>query len=272
MEKLQKALSIARDQRNARTNSVASAARTVTPASSSTDELWAELKSVSPDSKILEKNRITATRASNKFSASFDILRTKVLLTMQKNGWRRLAITSPTASCGKTTIACNLALGFTRQTNVRVLLLEFDLRKPTMAAKLDLPQSGDVVDMLAGNSPFAEQAVRFGSNVAVSVARQPAADPTAVLLSNTTHQTLSDIEETYQPDVVIFDLPPLLINDDTRAFLKDVDCALMVARAGKSTIPQIDDCEREIAEYTNVMGLVLNQCQHDDNQYGQNSR
>lgn len=271
MEKLQKALNIARDQRNTRTNSAAASAAREAPASSSKDALWAELTSVTPDSKVLEKNRITATRASNKLSASFDILRTKVLLTMKKNGWRRLAVTSPTASCGKTTIACNLALGFTRQTDVRALLLEFDLRKPTMAAKLDLPDGGDVVDMLAGRSSFAEQAVRFGDNVAVSVAREAASDPTAVLLSKTTHRTLSDLEKAYEPDVVIFDLPPLLINDDTRAFLKDVDCALMVARAGKSTIPQIDDCEREIAEYTNVMGLVLNQCQHDADRYGPDS-
>jgi Mrp family chromosome partitioning ATPase len=68
---------------------------------------------------------------------------------------------------------------------------------------------------------------------------------------------------------MIFDLPPVLVSDDTRAFLKDVDCALIVARAGATSAAQIDTCEREVAEQTNVLGVVLNQCRHiEDTDYG----
>jgi hypothetical protein len=48
------------------------------------------------------------------------------------------------------------------------------------------------------------------------------------------------------------------VNDDTRAFLKHADCALIVIRAGQTRYGQFDTCEREFGEQTNVLGVVLN--------------
>ena len=48
------------------------------------------------------------------------------------------------------------------------------------------------------------------------------------------------------------------MGDNTRAFLKNVDCALIVARANNTKYGHFDACEREIAEHTNVLGVVLN--------------
>jgi protein-tyrosine kinase len=70
-------------------------------------------------------------------STTFDILRTKVQLMMQKNKWSgALAVTSPTPGCGKTTTACNLALGLSRQKGVRTILVELDLSRPMIAKML----------------------------------------------------------------------------------------------------------------------------------------
>ena len=262
MERLQEALQKARTQRSGKERRPAEAA-----APSDTATLWQELTPFEPDPKLLERNRIVANRAT-KMGAPFDILRTKILLTMRKNNWTRLAITSPTPGCGKTTTACNLALGFARQTDVRTCLFELDLRKPSIARSLALPGGGDIADMLAGDIPFADQALCYRGNVAISAVHQPSRDPTVVMLSRTTHKTLEAIEKAYAPDLTLFDLPPLLVSDDARAFLKEVDCALMVAQAEKTTVAQIDECEREIAEHCNVLGVVLNHCRHTDEVYG----
>jgi len=48
------------------------------------------------------------------------------------------------------------------------------------------------------------------------------------------------------------------MNDDTRAFLKNVDCALIIVRADQTKYSHFDISEREIAEHTNVLGVVLN--------------
>ena len=252
MEKLQHAIQKARTQRSA------SAVSEVTTPQAGGAASWADLTSFDLSPQTVKLNRLVSTTA-NAEATSFDILRTKVLLMMRKNNWKRLAVTSPTKSSGKTTVATNLALGFSRQPDIRVILFEFDLRNPKIAQNLDLPPGADISDMLSGRVSFAEQAMLYRKNVAISAAHQQATDPTALLSNRTTHQTLAQIEQDYAPELMIFDLPPVLTGDDTRAVLKDVDAALVVALSEATTITQIDSCEREIAEYTNVLGVVLNQ-------------
>jgi Mrp family chromosome partitioning ATPase len=63
---------------------------------------------------------------------------------------------------------------------------------------------------------------------------------------------------------VIFDMPPMLAGDDAIGFLHNVDCALLVAAAGSTTIAQVDACERDIAAHTNVLGVTLNKCRYLD--------
>lgn len=231
------------------------------------DAAWADLKQFTPRAKTLTRNRIVAMEAGTA-ATPFDILRTKILLQMRRNGWRRLAITSPLPSCGKTTTSLNLAAGLSRQPDITAMLLELDLRRPNMATLLDHRPEHDITKMLSGEVSFAEQAVRLRGNVAVSMARRHSNDPSRYMLSHETITTLDTLEQDYAPDLMIFDLPPLLISDDTRAFLGNVDCALMVARAGKSSVAHIDTCEREIAEQTNMLGVVLNQCKYADETAG----
>jgi capsular exopolysaccharide synthesis family protein len=231
------------------------------------ERLWQALGTFEPSAKAMERNRIVTAQAG-RLGTAFDILRTKILLAMRKNGWNRLAITSPTMGGGKTTTACNLTIGFARNPDQRTILVELDLRRPSVAMLLDLPKGPDVTEMLSGDITFAEQALRYRQNVAVAAAHKASPDPTSVLTSKAIHNTLAEIETSYSPDLMIFDLPPLLVGDDTRSVLKDVDCALLVARSDVTTVAQIDTCEREIAEHTNMLGVVLNQCRDPDDEYG----
>jgi Mrp family chromosome partitioning ATPase len=265
MEKLQKALQKARTERG---DTPATGTGTGTDVSSplGSTALWAELRGWEPDPKSLERNRLVASTA-NATSAPFDILRTKILLTMRKNGWTRLGVTSATPNCGKSFVAANIALGCSRNPDMSAILIELDLREPDLAKMLKLPPTGELSAMLEGRRRFDQQALRYRDNVAIAAARQPTGDPTSVLLNRSTPEVLERIEAEYAPDLMIFDLPPVLTSDDTRAVLKDMDCALLVAKAGASTLPQVDNCEREIAEHTNVLGIVLNECRDltDDN-------
>jgi hypothetical protein len=52
------------------------------------------------------------------------------------------------------------------------------------------------------------------------------------------------------------------------AFHQHYDCALLVAAAEVSTLDEIDKCERELAEHTNVMGVILNKCRYTTEKYG----
>ncbi|GIT89274.1 CpsD/CapB family tyrosine-protein kinase [Roseobacter sp. OBYS 0001] len=261
MEKLQAALEKARQARGTPMGTFRekphSALRQSTGKILPQDALWEGLSSFDVSDKHLSEQRIV-TRQAGPSAAPFDILRTKVLLQMRQNGWKRLAITSPMPNSGKTTTACNLALGLGRQKDLRAILMDLDLRDPSVHSFFEAEPAHGIGDLLAGRTAFSEQALRIGENVAVSMARSAENDPTRLLLAEESVYVIDHIEATYAPDIMIFDLPSVLVNDDTRAFLKNVDCALIVARANATRYSQFDTCEREISEQTNVIGTVLN--------------
>lgn len=265
MEKLQAALDKARKSRSGDLRLPAKVRSTPEHRIRPQEDLWQALSPFEVDAHHLESHRVV-TREASAAAAPFDILRTKVLLQMRQNDWRRLAITSPMPGSGKTTTACNLALGLGRQSDLRAMLFDFDLRDPSVHEFFEMKPPYGVDDLLQGKVDFAEQALRIGDNVAVSMSHGPVADPTKLLLSEQTVQVLDQVEADYAPDLMIFDLPSVLVNDDTRAFLKSVDCALIVIRADKTQYGQFDKCEREVAELTNVLGVVLNAYRygHDD--------
>jgi len=280
MEKLQLALEKARQKRSGLDDTRPDAARKELKASGSarkvpfreTAELWQSLPQATLEPQKLLNARIYSHEATAEGEA-FDLLRTKTLLQMRKNGWKRLAITSATAGCGKTTVSLNLALGLTRQPDKNAVLFEMDLRRPTIAQSLGhFPEFG-VSDLLNGTTRFVDQAFRVGDNVAFSVNISGEKNTAQLLMRDSTARIVDDIEQEYQPDLMIFDLPPLLAGDDTTAFLKTVDCVLLIAGAEQTTISQIDSCEREIAEHSNVLGVVLNKCRfiEDDPGYSYNT-
>jgi len=258
MEKIQAALEKARARRDV--SGQGAAQPTVPPSSPATGRkarLWADIKEIAMSPEALSHHRVVTQKASDE-AAPFDILRTKVLLQMRQNGWKRLAITSPMPQSGKTTTACNLALGLGRQSGLRVMLFDMDLKNPSVSKFIGYRAEVPIADMLSKKVAFADQAVRVGENVAISLSENIETDPTRILLSHQTEETLDELQATYEPDMMIFDMPSILMGDNTRAFLKNVDCALIVARANTTRYGHFDTCEREVAEHTNVVGVVLN--------------
>ena len=263
MEKLQAALATAREQRNRQTTTHNRDRHGPEGrmADASVSNLWLDLKPFEPVESRLRTHRVVTSHASSE-ATPFDVLRTKILLQMRKNNWTRLAITSPMPRSGKTTVACNLALGLGRQRDLRAALFDLDLKDPSIHSFFGHQPEHSSGEVLAGDVSFAEQALRIGSNVAVSMGHKLELDPTRLLLAEDTALRLDEIEATYKPDVMIFDLPSILSGDNARAFLKNVDCALIVTRANSTRYGQFDTCEREIAQYTNVLGVVLNACKY----------
>ncbi len=120
----------------------------------------ATVLSLSP--KTLEANRIVSWNKRDPRTPAFDILRTKVLKAMKERGWSTLAITSPTERCGKTTVAINLAFSMAHQMPSEVVLVDFDLRHPQVAAYLGVEPKGDLSAFLEGRGPLTTHVVVAG--------------------------------------------------------------------------------------------------------------
>lgn len=230
--------------------------------------VWAELEPFEPDPARMERNRIVTFADADPAHVSFDMMRTKILRAMRQNGWTSLGITSPTAGCGKTTVALNIAFSLAHQADLRTVLIDLDLRRPAVARDLDLAGPRSVGRVLQGAATIADTFVRYGDNLAIGANSEPMRHSGDLLMSAATGQAVAGLKAAFAPDVMLYDLPPMLMSDDAMAFLPHLDCMLLIAGAEKSSLDEVDKCERDLAENTNLLGVVLNMCRYMGEDYG----
>lgn len=269
MEKIQSAIAKARAQRDGQTEALTprqplpeqAPAHAAQPNTQGSDAAWDALPTAEVSLRHLRKERIV-TLDRNREATEFDKLRTRMLQQMQANNWRRVAVTSPGPSSGKSTIALNLGFSLSRQSRSRTLILEADLRRPSLRKICGLKTERDFVEVVNGNAPFADHGLRLRPNLAIGAAQSPVMMPAELLQDAKLGAILDGIEATYDPTVMMFDMPPFQVGDDMMAFADKVDCVMIVAAAEKTKMPELDACEREIANVTNVLGIVLNKCRY----------
>ena len=233
------------------------------------DERWSAMGSFPVDEKHLDRQRIITAVRREPSHATFDVLRTRMLQALKEKGWSRVAITSPTKDCGKSFVSSNLALSLSRQDNCRTILLDLDLRKPSLARLFDVQEPGSIGAMLRGeispeehlrcmgkNQIHVGRKVAFGFNgEAESYASELLSDPTTALV-------LDDIEEMYEPDVMLFDMPPALYFDDVLAMRDKYDAVLLVVGGGVTTPKEIKEVEQRLGDSVPLLGTVLNKAEN----------
>lgn len=229
---------------------------------------WLGLPVADLQLRHLVRNRIITADKSNPAYAAFDRLRTRILQEMRLQNWTTVAITSPTAGCGKSVVALNLAFSFGHQEECRTLAIDLDLAQTRMADLLGLEGAPPLADFLSGRQSIQETLVRHGPNLAFGVNGRPLSYTSELLQNASTRNVLTETRRELGPDIVIYDMPPLLCGDDTMAFLPNVDCVVLVVAAETSSFAEIDLCERELSEKSNLLGVVLNKCRYPQEMYG----
>jgi protein-tyrosine kinase len=213
---------------------------------------------VSLDEAHLEQRRVISHQKSNPATWAFDVLRTQVLQKMDENGWRTLAITSPSVGSGKTVVSVNLALSIANQTNRTALLVDFDLRRPSVATTLGLNQKHSLNDVLAGQADIASALVNPGvERFVVLPTNRPMDHASETLSSAKVQSIINELRGRYSDRVVLFDLPPVLAADDVMAVLPRIDCVLLVVGNGISSQSEIEEASNRLSK-ANLLGVVLN--------------
>lgn len=222
---------------------------------------WAELPALTLDAARLQRSRIVTLRQSDPASVPFDMMRTRLLRTLKNKGWSTIGVTSPTPKCGKSMVSMNLAISIARLQECTVVLADLDLHHSGLAQIVGGHSTSSFYQYLRGDAQLEATFRCYGGNLAVAVNSGKAMHSSELLQSQAALAAVNNIKRVLEPSVLIFDLPPLLLADDVLAFAPNLDGVLIVAAANMSTPSEIETSVRQLAEQTNVLGVVLNKCE-----------
>ena len=227
------------------------------------------VQSLELDTAHLQSKRIIAQNYMDAQAMAFDMLRTQVLQSMDPKSWRVLGITSPSPGCGKTVTAVNLAMSIARLPEKSVFLIDLDLRKPQVANVLGLKPRDGIMSVLENRSTLSDAIIQAhigDCRMMVLPAESRASRPSDWMTSSSMSGVLQQIKMDYQSSIIIVDLPPVLSSDDVLAIMPRLDCALLVAAVGTTTIAEIKECTNHL-QSTEIIRVVLNKAPRSKSTY-----
>lgn len=188
---------------------------------------------------------------------AYKLLRTNIAFSFSDEGaGRAIGITSSVQSEGKSSTACNTAYALS-EAGHKVLLLEADLRRPTIGSKLGVARTPGVTNLLTSRGDYKEavQHCDLASKLDILTAGDIPPNPSELLASNRMTRLMEQLKQDY--DYIIMDLPPITAVSDALAVSKNLDGAVIVVRAGVSDQHMLSETLRQL-EMVNVpiLGFV----------------
>jgi succinoglycan biosynthesis transport protein ExoP len=185
------------------------------------------------DLTIAQRNVGALSSPKSQFTEAFRALRTSLLLSTAGSLPKVILLTSATPSEGKTTVCTNLACVLA-QNDVRVLMIDGDLRRPTVHHRLGLNGKIGLTSVLTGTATL-EQAVQKLPelpNLEILVSGPVPPFPTEMLGSQTMLDLLEQCRGIYTH--VVIDSPPLLSVTDGVVLARSADAVVLIVRHGRS--------------------------------------
>jgi protein-tyrosine kinase len=262
MERIRDAVERARQERAARGSGFGSATRPVFAPVGARDDVgeiaYTATHTVDAPRAALKEKRIVSGFDPCGFTEAFKILSTQVSQTLREHHWRSVAVTSPGVGEGKTLVAINLAISLAMEFHQTSLLVDADLRQPSVRDCFGLGPGPGLSDYLTTDTPLEQLLIHPGIGSFVLLpGGTPQLHSSEILGSRKMIQLVQELKDRYSSRIVVFDLPPLLAAADVLAFAPHVEAALLVVEEGKT---KIDDVCRaaELLSSTHLIGTVLN--------------
>ena len=173
-----------------------------------------------------------------------------------------ILVTSTVSEEGKSMTALNLSISLAKEQDHTVLLVDTDLRRPSIHKYLNLEPSYGLVHCLRDNRPISDALIKTGiGKLVILPAGEAINDPVDMLSSKKMRAIVQELKERYPERYVIFDTPPALPFADAGVLAGIVDACLFVVREGQAKIEDVTKMIEAFKEY-NLLGVVYNDA-HD---------
>ena len=266
MSKLRQALEKAKkDRGDLEKEETRSSAPAATRAEQAPEELqfkplkpvYSDTKVIQCDADFLHRNRVISVCTRDE-ADRLKILRTQILNTMSEEGKNTLMVTSANPGEGKTLTAINLAISFSHQFNKTILLVDADIKKPTIHRYMGLEDGPGFADCLVDKKTITDGLLNPGMDrIVILRGGTPHTNSAELLGSEKMKSLLRDMKERYPERFIIFDCSPVLTSADPLVMANLVDGILLVVEAEKTTREDVLKV-MELFKDKPVIGTVFN--------------
>lgn len=193
-----------------------------------------------------------------KVTEAYKVARTNLAFSLLKQGCKKIVITSSLASEGKSTSAVNVAISLAQQVNVKVLLIDSDLRKPQVNRFFNLKNAPGLTNYLGDMCGLKDIVHNVeGSNLSVICSGTIVPNPSELLASDAMAELLQIMEKDY--NYIIIDTPPINVVIDALPLIKITDGVVIVVKEGSSTHPELSKTIEKLKRVdAKILGIILN--------------
>ena len=218
--------------------------------------------------QLFDKNKmLLSEKSSFTMREAYKSLRTNVLFSLPGSDSKCIGVVSANRGEGKSTVAINLAVSFA-QVDKKVIVVDCDMRLPTVAAKIGINIAPGLSNYLAGNDNITGDLIQHVDEYGIDVlaAGDIPPDPTLLLGSNQMDKLIDILKEYY--DFIVLDFPPITIVTDAVIMSGKVDGYLVVVRHDLSEFKKLAETFRQLEfSNANVLGVVYNGKGSNRNKY-----
>lgn len=191
--------------------------------------------------------------------AAYRMLRTRMLHRIRAKKWTTIGITSTAPGDGKTLTALNLSFSLAREKNSEVVLLDLDMRNPSICKTLDVTPPRELRDFFEQPSGTDDLFFSIGvENLVVAGQHTPTEQASELLASSRFEDLIGHVKDSTVNPIVLIDLPPVLSTDDVLVLAPRLDALLLVVAEGRTDRGALERATELLSEFQ-LAGVVLNQ-------------
>ena len=219
---------------------------------------YTQTRVLASNDKVLKENRIISAAQPGKWLESYRMLRTRCLQTMDAMEWKTLAITSTNSKTGNSLTAVNLAISIAMELDRTTLLVDANFRNPAINTLFGFKTEAGLSDYLLHDAELSSLLVNPGiDRLVVLPAGKPLFNSTEILRSPKMLRLVNELKSRYPSRIIIFDMPPILSQDDALGFSPYVDTVLLVIDDGQTKADELKHAAVLLKDI-NLLGTVFN--------------
>lgn len=208
---------------------------------------------------------VGASRVAPAFAEQYRKLAATLHHAQRDRGIKSVLVASAMAGEGKTLTATNLALTLSESYMRRVLLIDADLRRPSLHHVFQAPNASGLSDGLRDHAERKLTLSQISPMLTLLTAGKPDADPMSSLSSARMRQVIEDAVEAF--DWVLIDTPPVGLLPDANLLAAMVDAAVLVVHAGRTPTADLQKAIGLLGR-DRVLGVVLNRVGRSNHRRG----